>query len=251
MQDHAKAFPDLQEGKALYIQVADALREYIRDNQLKPGDRIPSQNVLMRRYGVSQSTVRQALLSLSNRGLIVAHQGKGVFVSQPRTRIDIGRPQVHVKSGINAGGFSYEFLGAELLFAPERVASLLAIDNSSQITRCRRKIWIGTQLVGMETANFPLHVVQSFSEDQLHRQDYVTVLAGSPETRVESIDLTVSAGSISDFDSELLDANRDAVVLQRIEVYRNAERRPVVMTRTILLADRVEMSGHVSMNGPG
>src|SRR5438067_938315 len=47
-------------------------------------ERLPSEAELMRSYGVSRITVRQALHALEQQGLIVKVPGKGSFVAGPK-----------------------------------------------------------------------------------------------------------------------------------------------------------------------
>jgi GntR family transcriptional regulator len=68
----------------LYRQVEDLLREEIASGKFKEGDLIPSEQELARRYGVSQGTVRKAVLNLTDKGLLYRKQGKGTFVVFPK-----------------------------------------------------------------------------------------------------------------------------------------------------------------------
>jgi DNA-binding GntR family transcriptional regulator len=63
-----------------YMQIADDLRAAIRTGQLAPGDQLPSTTDLSERYDVARMTVRSALRVLRDEGLVVARQGKGIFV---------------------------------------------------------------------------------------------------------------------------------------------------------------------------
>jgi DNA-binding GntR family transcriptional regulator len=62
------------------MQIADDLRAAIRTGQLAPGDQLPSTTDLSERYDVARMTVRSALRVLRDEGLVVARQGKGIFV---------------------------------------------------------------------------------------------------------------------------------------------------------------------------
>lgn len=62
--------------------VAD-LSSAIRDGQLKPGDRLPTQAELASSYGVARMTVTTAIRRLKDMGLISSRQGRGAFVSSP------------------------------------------------------------------------------------------------------------------------------------------------------------------------
>lgn len=63
-----------------YGAVAGALRDQIRSGRYRPGDMLPSEQELSRQFGVSRHTVRAALRSLYERGLIQSQQGRGSTV---------------------------------------------------------------------------------------------------------------------------------------------------------------------------
>jgi DNA-binding GntR family transcriptional regulator len=58
----------------------EVLRRHIREGIYREGDLLPSENELSRLYGMTRPTVRQALGTLANDGLIVKRQGKGSIV---------------------------------------------------------------------------------------------------------------------------------------------------------------------------
>lgn len=70
-------------GAPLYRQLAAALEEQIRQGELRPGDRLPSENELREDLRVSRATVTKALDELMARGLLVREQGRGTFVAGP------------------------------------------------------------------------------------------------------------------------------------------------------------------------
>jgi GntR family transcriptional regulator len=67
----------------LYAQVEDALAARIRDD-LRPGDRLPTEDELIEQFAVSRITVRHAIQNLAARRLVVVEQGRGTFVARPR-----------------------------------------------------------------------------------------------------------------------------------------------------------------------
>jgi GntR family transcriptional regulator, transcriptional repressor for pyruvate dehydrogenase complex len=69
-----------------YEELAATLRAQILSGELKPGDRLPVEPDLSARYGVSRSTVREALRVLSSQHLVTTTRGVvgGSFVAHPR-----------------------------------------------------------------------------------------------------------------------------------------------------------------------
>ena len=69
----------------LHQQLAAAVRRAIDGGSLRPGDRVPGENTLMRRYGVSRWTSREALATLASEGLITKIPKVGTFVRERPT----------------------------------------------------------------------------------------------------------------------------------------------------------------------
>jgi DNA-binding FadR family transcriptional regulator len=80
----AKELPVRRIRKA-YEQVADQIQELVLTGVLGRGDRLPSESVLAKQYGVSRATVREALRLLSAQNLIQTSKGAsgGSFVTLP------------------------------------------------------------------------------------------------------------------------------------------------------------------------
>jgi DNA-binding LacI/PurR family transcriptional regulator len=67
--------------KPLYALIVDYIKNEIRSGRLKPGDKVPSENELARKFNVNRLTARKALEVLEYEGLVTRIQGLGTFVS--------------------------------------------------------------------------------------------------------------------------------------------------------------------------
>src|SRR4029077_1831879 len=65
---------------AKYRHIADSLMSRIRCGEIGQGSRLPGEVALAETYEVSRSTIRQALASLQQAGLIETWTGAGSFV---------------------------------------------------------------------------------------------------------------------------------------------------------------------------
>ena len=63
----------------VYTQVAEQLQAHIVNN-LKPGDMLPPERELVQTFGVSRSSIRDAIRSLEVVGLLEPRQGVGTVV---------------------------------------------------------------------------------------------------------------------------------------------------------------------------
>lgn len=74
----------------LYKMVVQALRSEILRGAYQVGGALPSESILVGRFGVSRHTIREAIRNLRDLGLVESRQGKGTIVIKP------GGPQVYV-----------------------------------------------------------------------------------------------------------------------------------------------------------
>ena len=64
-------------------QTADRLyTTIVVEQQLQPGEKLPNELELAQQLGVSRATLREAIRTLADRGVLEVHRGRGTFVSQ-------------------------------------------------------------------------------------------------------------------------------------------------------------------------
>jgi GntR family transcriptional regulator len=80
----AEALAGVAAGRSKHSLVADALSSEITGGKYKVGDLLPSEPQLTQRFGVSRHTVRAALRTLHQLGLVSSQQGVGTQVQETR-----------------------------------------------------------------------------------------------------------------------------------------------------------------------
>ena len=75
--------------RKLSEEVALRLEEMIRSGDYQPGDQLPSERDLMKRFGVGRPAVREALFSLQTMGLVAVSSGERARVTRPTPKLVI------------------------------------------------------------------------------------------------------------------------------------------------------------------
>jgi GntR family transcriptional regulator len=65
----------------MYRVISDELRQEIESGQLAPGSQLPTELELRDRFNASRNTIRDAVKTLVNLGLVVTRPGQGTFVT--------------------------------------------------------------------------------------------------------------------------------------------------------------------------
>ncbi|XOK58376.1 FadR/GntR family transcriptional regulator [Paenibacillus elgii] len=66
----------------MHEMVSEELKQYIRNNDLKKGDKLPSAETIMKILGVGRSSLREALRYLEASDVIEVVNGKGIYVKE-------------------------------------------------------------------------------------------------------------------------------------------------------------------------
>jgi GntR family transcriptional regulator, transcriptional repressor for pyruvate dehydrogenase complex len=112
--------------EALPLRVATLLAREIESGDLNPGSRLPTEQQMAERFGVSRNVVREAIAQLRADGIVEARQGVGAFVLAPEQRAAIRIDREALKTGDNM----------ERLFELRRIleveAAVLAAERRNQ-----------------------------------------------------------------------------------------------------------------------
>ncbi|MEH0597416.1 FadR/GntR family transcriptional regulator, partial [Streptomyces scabiei] len=74
-----------------YEVVAERILEFIAEERLVPGDRMPTEIDLAQRLETSRAVVREAVKILSALGRVRAHKGRGLFVADDEGMLSTSR----------------------------------------------------------------------------------------------------------------------------------------------------------------
>jgi GntR family transcriptional regulator len=150
----------------LAAQVANDLRERIRQGEWRRGQRLPTEYELAESYGVERSTVRRAMALLKAEALIDSRKGSGSFVRQPPVRFRFTRhglppgvrPWEHATSRAGVDG-SARLTSMEQLSADAEVAAHLGIAEGSPVIVRRGEMLAGDTVAQLFSAWYPLSLV--------------------------------------------------------------------------------------------
>jgi GntR family transcriptional regulator len=81
--------------RPLTVEIIERIEDAIRDGLFKPGQQLPSEPNLAQQLGVSRNTLREAMKSLIDKGLLSRNRGVGTFVTyQPNLVLTTSLDQV-------------------------------------------------------------------------------------------------------------------------------------------------------------
>lgn len=83
--------------QSLMERTVEGIRRYLLENNLHPGDRLPTERRLAEMFGVSRTVVRDAIKTLSGLGIVDVKDRVGLFVSEMGSESLAHRLSNHVR----------------------------------------------------------------------------------------------------------------------------------------------------------
>lgn len=72
----------MEDSRTLTEQTADRIVDFIIEQRMTEGDRLPSEGELAKRLDVSRTTTREAVRMLASRNILEARHGSGLYISK-------------------------------------------------------------------------------------------------------------------------------------------------------------------------
>ncbi|MFJ9708736.1 GntR family transcriptional regulator [Streptomyces sp. NPDC101234] len=228
-------------------RIARVLADEIRSGVHADGSRLPGEHALRERFGVSRTTLRQALQVLGEEGLISTHAGIGSFVTFDGTPLDnrLGWTRALAEQGTE---LTTEILRFEEVTDPA-LAARLELASTAFVALDRVRRLPGGQGVSLERSRVPA----------------VGILAGLPGRGLDGGSLSrtlIAAGRITDSgegvvsvrgleeaEAEVLRRSPGTSFLRLDQVYRAADGSVVEQVGSLL--DPAHFELHVRSGNGG
>lgn len=158
-------------GKKLSDQTKQHLRKRILNHEWAAGSKIPGEFELAKQYNVARVTIRSALRSLENQGLIDIRHGSGIYITDFGDSIRSGLQQLNsISEIIQDMGFKPRITTrlSEIRKANEREVKVLRISEDSDVLIIERAISADDKVVAyfygtLKIDNIPKSVIKKIS----------------------------------------------------------------------------------------
>ncbi len=226
-------------GTKLYLRVKDWLRAAIEKGEYRPGDRIPSEHELMKRFGVSRSTIRQAVSELVLEGWLYRVQGSGTYVARPKYRQTLSRLTSFTEDMYLLGLTPRSrLLQCVVEPADEAIAAALAIRTGDEVIRVERLRFADEEPMALNTSVLPRKLVPGLERVDLERGSLYEILEGRYGLILARAEQTVEPALADPYAAELLGVPVGAPLLLVEGVVYLKNGAPIEWVRILYRGDR-------------
>lgn len=234
----------------LYSQLVSIVKRNISAGTLSPGDLLPSESELCKTFGISRSTVRQAIGALESEGLVVRKQGRGTFVAEPKVR----RRTENVYSftseissmGLTPSSTLIEFA---VVSPPPDIVKVLELNGpENKIYRFTRIRNVNDEPLILETSFYPQYIYPNLTRELLQTHSFYSLLYEVgiiPTNAVDSYEAVV----MSPKEASLLNCKSGSCGFYVQRRTFNANGMCYEYTQSLMRADRVKLDIYLHKDG--
>jgi GntR family transcriptional regulator, N-acetylglucosamine utilization regulator len=223
----------------LHHQVYLDLKSAIESGEWQPGDRLPPERELAKRYGCSVITVRHALGEMAREQRIERTRGRGTFVLVPRIERDIAGVMSFAEEMERRGlQPATRLITSRLEPAGESVATALGLAPNAPVIYLERLRLAGGEPMILEQARLPAGRFPRLLADDLEHQSLYDLLAVRYGTRIVRARETVEPVALRAREAGLLGLSPRSLALLISGVAIADDGTPVEVARSYVRGDR-------------
>jgi GntR family transcriptional regulator, phosphonate transport system regulatory protein len=228
-------------GVALWRQVADGIERGIAEGRFAAGEKLPGEMEIAETYRVNRHTVRRALATLAERGLVRAERGSGTYVETRRLAYPL-RSRTRFSEIVGAGGREPrgQLIDASNDIASREIARDLGLKTGAPLIRIEAVRFADRTPICVSTTWLSADRFPDAGSVFAATRSMTKLLAhyGVRDYRRSSTRITAAIADATDAMRLDLALGRPVLVVDSTDV--SIEGKPLVTKRSRFAAERVE-----------
>ncbi len=238
----------------LYYQLENLLREKINSGAFSPGDRLPTESELIRQYGISRITVRQALTLLAEEGLIERRQGRGTFVAERKTRRRSFEGQAHLTGSLDeiiAMGLAtpVKVLEMNRIEADLHEAELLGLQPGEPVYRIKRMRIRDGKPYSLIVNYLPAEIGTRFTKEELSAGSLMQMIEAKFGLHLKDAKQQITATLADPYVAGMLDVRVGSPLLSIERTVYTDEGRAVEFVHVLYRTDLYSYTVYLTRDG--
>ncbi|WP_332647018.1 GntR family transcriptional regulator [Lysinibacillus sp. 54212] len=229
----------------IYIQIEEILKQRIYLEEYGIDESIPSERELSIQFGVSRMTVRQAINTLVNSGLLYREKGRGTYVANPK----LEQPLMGLTSfteDMRARGMepSSKILRFEKIVPPFDIASDLLLEKDEEVFFVVRIRNANDKPMAIERTYIPVKLYPELDEKKIMGSLYALIEAKFHQKIGNAIQ-QMEAAIVAKDDCRYLQISPTAPVLIIKRISYLSDGIPFELVRSTYRADRYKFISEI------
>ena len=231
-----------------YEKIADDIRRSIEDGTLEPNEKLPTVVELCELYGVSKITVKRAMETLTEQGLVTSKRGSGTYVKSTSTLPEdllyqgkadraSGFTKEHADTPGEVSSVVYDF---SIIQPPAEIARRLALGpDDFTYHHCRTRLLDGVPIV-IEYTYMSLDLIPGLKRTNLYGSVY-SYIQDTLGLKISSFHRVIRAVRATAEEAERLDIAENDPLLELEQIGFLDDGTPFEYSKSRNVGDRYEL----------
>lgn len=224
----------------VYLQIHDEIKSKIVAGHWNIGDRLPSERELSEVFGVSRMTLRQAIQTLADEGILERKVGSGTYVAQRKVKETMLGTTSFSKIVASQGSIPSSRTISYFVTKPSSSEmERLQIGKDDEIVKMERIRYADDIPICFEVASIPYQIIAEFDKTEITKSLY-TALEKQGHKRIGKSSQTISALIASEKIADYLEIKKGDAVLRLRQVSCFLDGQPFEYVRSQYVGERFE-----------
>lgn len=231
-----------------YLQLANIIRQQIGEGIFRPGDQLPSEAQLCRRYGISPMTVRRSINLLADQGVVSTAQGRGTFVKEIElSRAVFGLRELEDLFDLGSDG-NIKLIDVRIVSADERTARKLDLKIGDATIYIRRLFTRGGTAIFYHRAYFIYDPAKPIVEAEMDVTSLQGLFGDGKNILFKGGHLTIESTLLTNEEADLLRQPMPAPAFYLEHVFFDYENHPTSWGWFIIPSNWLRFTTTVGIN---
>ncbi|MBE9390263.1 GntR family transcriptional regulator [Vagococcus salmoninarum] len=224
----------------VYIQIHDKIREEIESGKWKVGERLPSERELSITFGVSRMTLRQAVQTLADEGILERKIGSGTYVASKKVQETMSGTTSFSEIIIAQGKQPSSKTTSYFVTKPSSSEmETLQLKDEELLLRMERVRYADDVPICFEVTSIPYHLIKNYNKKEVTHSLYQTIIEHG-EYKIGKALQGVSAMVASEQIAEHLDIKKGDAILRLRQTTYFDDGTPFEYVRSQYVGNRFE-----------
>lgn len=225
----------------MYIRIHNQIKRDIETHVYKVGDRIPAERQLAVKFGVSRMTLRQAIKTLEEEGILERRLGSGTYVANQKVQEKMSGimsfTEITKANGQKPSSklILYQ-IGKPSLSEKEK----LKLKSDADVLRMERIRYADDVPICHEIVTIPYSLVKNNSKEEISSHLYETLEKNGYQ--IGKVTEHISASISNENEARLLKVKKGIALITRRQVTELSDGQPFEYTRASYVAERFEFT---------
>jgi len=233
-------------------EATEKIESYIRENNLSPNMKLPSERDMSELWGLSRTSVRRAINRLINAGVLYNKMGSGTYVAEPKILRNL-QNYIPFKETVSQAGhrFTTAVLSTQIIESNKQIAANLELRLGHKVYALTRLRSIDGKPFMLDTSYLDIERFPGLDAHDFANQSLYTVLAEEYHIPIAKGNEHISITYATEDEAKHLETTSETALFFVSGIAADAHGRPTEYAKVVIRPNMVRFKSELTLEGGG